>query len=509
MSATDLGTGALRIDPNGYLSIYDPITDTWVATFTPQGIAAAGFTAVAKTNPNTGYLAAAATYGADYAGAVRIAGGRPWADVTHPLYGAKGDGVTNDGPAFNSAVTAVNVAGGGRVYAPAMALVYAISTTIVPKDEVTIFGDGVDATILKWTGAATNFLIGNSTVPVNPLKKFGVEGMTLDGNSTTGVTPLGLFTSQKGHFRDLQIQNVVGATVGALRLEALGTSAGQPGPLYSGCALNDFKNITFINCAYALSITGLLATAPCTLNHFYDTKMYQIHNLGIQLGVTCDTNYFFATDMIFDTNNATGIKINTGANRSIDNDAKLYLFSGLSITADPGGNTGFTAWDLGWTTGVEIHKFYIDPTFTTPTKFGGPAPRGYTVHDTTNYPNQMIYQDTQLILGAGSSHGTLVQAVNVPTWAATSLLDVSLANLFLLTVAGATTISFTNLTGMAGALVVVTIIQDGTGGRTVAWPAYCKHSWSDVGNTAGKRSTITFWNDGTNFNQVGAQTPYV
>lgn len=51
-------------------------------------------------------------------------------------------------------------------------------------------------------------------------------------------------------------------------------------------------------------------------------------------------------------------------------------------------------------------------------------------------------------------------------------------------------------------------VQDGTGGRTVGWNAAFKHSWSDTGNTSNKISTISFYFNGTNWIQVGAQSPY-
>lgn len=60
-----------------------------------------------------------------------------------------------------------------------------------------------------------------------------------------------------------------------------------------------------------------------------------------------------------------------------------------------------------------------------------------------------------------------------------------------------------------GQEITYLVIQDGTGGRTLAWNAVFKVSWSDTGNTAGKRSTISFSYDGTNWNQVGAQSPYI
>lgn len=52
------------------------------------------------------------------------------------------------------------------------------------------------------------------------------------------------------------------------------------------------------------------------------------------------------------------------------------------------------------------------------------------------------------------------------------------------------------------------IVQDGTGGWNVTWDSVFKQGWSNTGNTANKRSTIQFYYDGSNWNQVGAQSPY-
>jgi hypothetical protein len=60
-----------------------------------------------------------------------------------------------------------------------------------------------------------------------------------------------------------------------------------------------------------------------------------------------------------------------------------------------------------------------------------------------------------------------------------------------------------------GQRVVFCFVQDGTGGRAVTWNAVFKGSWSNTGNTANKRSSIAFVYDGTNWNQDGAQAPYV
>jgi hypothetical protein len=53
------------------------------------------------------------------------------------------------------------------------------------------------------------------------------------------------------------------------------------------------------------------------------------------------------------------------------------------------------------------------------------------------------------------------------------------------------------------------LIQSGAGAFAVTWNAVFKVTWSDVGNATPKRSTIAFQYDGTNWNQDGAQTPYV
>jgi hypothetical protein len=60
-----------------------------------------------------------------------------------------------------------------------------------------------------------------------------------------------------------------------------------------------------------------------------------------------------------------------------------------------------------------------------------------------------------------------------------------------------------------GTRLVMTFIQDGTGGWNVTWNAVFKVSWSNTGNTAGTRSTVAFRWDGTNWTQEAAQAPWV
>lgn len=106
----------------------------------------------------------------------------------------------------------------------------------------------------------------------------------------------------------------------------------------------------------------------------------------------------------------------------------------------------------------------------------------------------------------------LVSAKIVLTDAATVALDASLANVYVLTATGA--IGATRAIGLptnplAGQRILITFIQDGTGGRALTWNAVFKNTWSDAGNTASKRSSMAHVYDGTNWNQDGAQTAYV
>lgn len=54
-----------------------------------------------------------------------------------------------------------------------------------------------------------------------------------------------------------------------------------------------------------------------------------------------------------------------------------------------------------------------------------------------------------------------------------------------------------------------TFIQGGVGAFAVTWNAVFKKTWVDTGNATAARSSIAFDYDGTNWNQDGAQAPYV
>lgn len=69
---------------------------------------------------------------------------------------------------------------------------------------------------------------------------------------------------------------------------------------------------------------------------------------------------------------------------------------------------------------------------------------------------------------------------------------------------------YSNLSFKPGMRLTLFFTQDATGGRTVTWNAIYKHGWSDVGNTANKRSSISFIiNSVGDWIQDGPQKPWM
>jgi len=128
----------------------------------------------------------------------RFANG-PWLDVTHPTYGAKGDGVTDDTAAIQAALAAANVSAGAdgynkTVYVPPG--IYLISGQLVIPYGVRLIGSGARSTKIKVStifAALTStgaIRLGDGTATV-----FGtsVEHLYLDCNNIAGS--IGIYSS--------------------------------------------------------------------------------------------------------------------------------------------------------------------------------------------------------------------------------------------------------------------------------------------------------------------------
>jgi len=127
-------------------------------------------------------------------------------------FGAKGDGVTNDVAAFQSAVTALMNAGGGTLYVPAG--VYKIVGQITQDRSsntalgvVSIIGAGRNAVTIIHSGATSLFsVVGHATIGEGQSKEIKISGMTLIGANTANQTAIGFTYVSFPHLEDLHIE---------------------------------------------------------------------------------------------------------------------------------------------------------------------------------------------------------------------------------------------------------------------------------------------------------------
>lgn len=120
--------------------------------------------------------------------------------------------------------------------------------------------------------------------------------------------------------------------------------------------------------------------------------------------------------------------------------------------------------------------------------------------------------NTPVVIAASSLRysGDCRRSSQVPTEA----VLVSGVNTLLGELVGPITITAARLVGaplnpVTGQMLNFILVQGGAGGFAITWNAVFKKTWTDTGNTTGKVSTIAFIFDGTNWQQVGAQSPYV
>lgn len=144
-----IAAGALLIADNTATSVE---AGSGATPFALQGDVATRSLTVLPTGP---YTSTAVAGGADYSKNVRMAGPDPWFDVTHPAYGAKGDGTTNDTAAIQLAINAA----------------HAVTTGL----GVVMFPNG-------------NFLISTALTTYANVS-FLTRGGTITGAGSTSVTP--------------------------------------------------------------------------------------------------------------------------------------------------------------------------------------------------------------------------------------------------------------------------------------------------------------------------------
>jgi hypothetical protein len=148
------------------------------------------------------------------------------------------------------------------------------------------------------------------------------------------------------------------------------------------------------------------------------------------------------------------------------------------------------------------------------------GPTAYFLGNSWASPSTMVWTDNSTITSprldyffGQANHLTVGGVIKGPIHqlsdAATIASDAALGDLFAVTLLASGHTIGVPTSPHIGQRITHTIIQDGVGGRTLLWNAIFKNAWSDAGNTLNKRSNISHLYDGANWNQDGAQTPYV
>jgi hypothetical protein len=130
--------------------------------------------------PGGPYTATALPGGADYIAAVRITGGKPWYDVTHPSLGGGADptGVALSNAAFQAAYNAILAAGGGLLLARGQ---FKCSINFVLTSNQTWDGLSKDSTYTL--ANAANLPTGTAMLGIpNGVTRTAIRNLTFDGN---------------------------------------------------------------------------------------------------------------------------------------------------------------------------------------------------------------------------------------------------------------------------------------------------------------------------------------
>lgn len=102
-------------------------------------------------------------------------------------FGARGDGVTDDTAAIQAALNAVDAAGGGSVYIPATSSFYNLTSVLLIGSNTTLYGDGMDASRLKWSTLPPTVITGDFS-GASGRRAILNKNYTLSGTQNTSIS---------------------------------------------------------------------------------------------------------------------------------------------------------------------------------------------------------------------------------------------------------------------------------------------------------------------------------
>lgn len=136
-------------------------------------------------------------------------------DVT--TYGAVGDGVTDDAPAFRTALAAAVTAGGGKIYVPKGTYLFDSSVMVtlsvspfvetpvclpIEDDNISLVGDGVGVSVIRLADGADAKVVGFGHCKNNSIMDVEIDGNR--NNQTTDGIPLYSF----GNLENFTVRDV-------------------------------------------------------------------------------------------------------------------------------------------------------------------------------------------------------------------------------------------------------------------------------------------------------------
>jgi hypothetical protein len=139
-------------------------------------------------------------------------------------FGARGDGTTNDSPAFAAAVAVADASGGGRIYIPEGQ--YRLNATVVAcASNVSFEGDGVSSVILNGQADKAALELGDGVVITYNYRVSGLSFATASGVvSASGNVGLRARKIGQSNFDDLVFTRYPAANYDGMSLESVSQS---------------------------------------------------------------------------------------------------------------------------------------------------------------------------------------------------------------------------------------------------------------------------------------------